>query len=98
MKQNKMGNLYFAKWEICTLRNGKSVLCKMGKSVLCEMGKSDEWTTTKQACQDESVAYLFLSSTNIYIYLYIYTVYNNKEICCCIVYFTVNFLLLSSLL
>ena len=45
-------NLYFAKWKICTLRNGKSVLCEMEnlyfakwkictlrneKSVLCEM-------------------------------------------------------------
>ena len=26
----------------------------------------DEWATTKQACRDESVVYLFLSSTNIY--------------------------------
>ena len=23
MKRNEMGNLYFAKWEICTLQNGK---------------------------------------------------------------------------
>ena len=26
----------------------------------------DEWATTKQACRDESVVYLFLSSTSIY--------------------------------
>ena len=31
----------------------------------------DEWATTKQACRDESVVYLFLSSTNIYIYIMI---------------------------
>ena len=37
MERNEMGNLCFAKWEICTLRNGKSVLCEMGKAVLCEM-------------------------------------------------------------
>ena len=31
---------------------------------------TDEWATTKQACRDESVAYLFLSSTNIYFALH----------------------------
>ena len=30
----------------------------------------DEWATTKQACRDESVVYLFLSSTKRYIYIY----------------------------
>ena len=30
----------------------------------------DEWATTKQACRDESVVYLFLSSTNIYFALH----------------------------
>ena len=29
-----------------------------------------EWATTKQACRDESVVYLFLSSTNIYFALH----------------------------
>ena len=42
----------------------------MVKNILIK--SPDEWATTKQACQDESVAYLFLSSTNIYIYIYIY--------------------------
>ena len=42
----------------------------MVKSILIK--SPDEWATTKQACRDESVAYLFLSSTNIYIYIYIY--------------------------
>ena len=32
----------------------------------------DEWATTKQVCRDESVVYLFLSSTNIYIYCFVY--------------------------
>ena len=36
------------------------------------MGESpDEWATTKQACRDELVVYLFFSP--IYIYIYIYT-------------------------
>ena len=42
----------------------------MVKSILIK--SPDEWATTKQACRDESVAYLFLSSTNIYIYIYTY--------------------------
>ena len=41
----------------------------MVKNILIK--SPDEWATTKQACRDESVAYLFLSSTNIYIYIYI---------------------------
>ena len=36
----------------------------------------DEWATTKQACRDESVVYLFLSSTNIYFALH--NVYNAR--------------------
>ena len=32
----------------------------------------DEWTTTKQACRDELVVYLFFFSIYIYIYIYIY--------------------------
>ena len=37
----------------------------------------DEGETTKQACRDELVVYLFFSSHNIYIYIYIYVcVYN----------------------
>ena len=32
-------------------------------------GRPDEWATTKQACRDELVVYLFFSS-HIYIYLY----------------------------
>ena len=38
----------------------------MVKNILIK--SPDEWATTKQACRDESVVYLFLSSTNIYIY------------------------------
>ena len=40
----------------------------------------DEWATTKQACRDELVVYLFFSPIYIYIYmqLYIYIyIYNN---------------------
>ena len=36
----------------------------MVKNILIK--SPDEWATTKQACRDESVVYLFLSSTNIY--------------------------------
>ena len=32
----------------------------------------DEWATTKQACRDELVVYVFFSSVYIYIYIYIY--------------------------
>ena len=32
----------------------------------------DEWATTKQACRDELVVYLFFSPIYIYIYIYIY--------------------------
>ena len=32
----------------------------------------DEWATTKQACRDELVVYLFFSPIYIYIYMYIY--------------------------
>ena len=32
----------------------------------------DEWATTKQACRDELVVYVFFSSVCIYIYIYIY--------------------------
>ena len=46
------------------------MLLWFNKSILIK--SPDEWATTKQACRDESVAYLFLSSTNIYIYVYIY--------------------------
>ena len=42
----------------------------MVKNILIK--SPDEWATTKQACRDESVAYLFLSSTNIYIYIFIF--------------------------
>ena len=50
----------------------------MVKNILIK--SPDEWATTKQACRDESVVYLFLSSTNIYeylrsIYIYIYISY-----------------------
>ena len=31
----------------------------------------DEWATTKQACRDELVVYLFFSPIYIYIYIYI---------------------------
>ena len=34
----------------------------MVKNIL--INSPDEWATTKQACRDESVVYLFLSSTN----------------------------------
>ena len=34
----------------------------------------DEWATTKQACRDELVVYLFFSPIYIYIYIYIYVV------------------------
>ena len=34
----------------------------------------DEWATTKQACRDELVVYVFFSS--VYIYIYIYMVLN----------------------
>ena len=38
-----------------------------------EKNKSpDEWATTKQACRNELVVYLFFSSIYIYIYIYIY--------------------------
>ena len=30
----------------------------------------DEWATTKQACRDELVVYVFSSSVYIYIYIY----------------------------
>ena len=40
----------------------------MVKNILIK--SPDEWATTKQACRDESVAYLFLSSTNIYFALH----------------------------
>ena len=33
----------------------------------------DEWATTKQACRDELVVYVFFSS--VYIYIYIYIIY-----------------------
>ena len=36
----------------------------------------DEWATTKQACRDELVVYLFFSP--IYIYIYIYTYMPNS--------------------
>ena len=39
----------------------------MVKNILIK--SPDEWATTKQACRNKSVVYLFLSSTNIYIYL-----------------------------
>ena len=32
----------------------------------------DEWATTKQACRDELVVYLFFSPIYIYIYIYIF--------------------------
>ena len=32
----------------------------------------DEWATTKQACRDELVVYLFFSPIYIYIYIFIY--------------------------
>ena len=32
----------------------------------------DEWATTKQACRDELVVYLFFSPIHIYVYIYIY--------------------------
>ena len=35
----------------------------------------DEWATTKQACRDELVVYVFFSSVYIYIYIYIYIQY-----------------------
>ena len=42
----------------------------MVKNILIK--SPDEWATTKQACRDESIVYLFLSSTNInYTSLYI---------------------------
>ena len=31
----------------------------------------DEWATTKQACRDELVVYLFFSPIYIYIYIYL---------------------------
>ena len=52
----------------------------MVKNILIK--SPDEWATTKQACRDESVVYLFLSSTNIYIYIYIckkYQKYNGDS-------------------
>ena len=40
-----------------------------------EKNKSpDEWATTKQACRNELVVYLFFSSIYIYIYIYIYNI------------------------
>ena len=44
----------------------------------------DEWATTKQACRDELVVYLFFSPIYIYIYVYIYIyiyiyIYNNNN-------------------
>ena len=33
----------------------------------------DEWATTKQACRDELVVYLFFSPIYIYIFIYINT-------------------------
>ena len=39
----------------------------------------DEWATTKQACRDELVVYLFFSF-HIYIYIYIYT-YMRRILC-----------------
>ena len=38
----------------------------------------DEWATTKQACRDELVVYVFFSSVYIYIYIYIY-IYGRKK-------------------
>ena len=43
----------------------------------------DEWATTKQACRDELVVYLFFSPIYIYIYIYIHTYHsysNNGKI------------------
>ena len=34
-------------------------------------GRPDEWATTKQACRDELVVYVFFSSVYMYIYMYI---------------------------
>ena len=48
----------------------------MVKNILIK--SPDEWATTKQACRDESVAYLLLSSTNIYI-IYIHILRNTKS-------------------
>ena len=31
----------------------------------------DEWATTKQACRDELVVYLFFSSHNKYLFIYV---------------------------
>ena len=42
----------------------------MVKNILIK--SPDEWATTKQACRDGSVVYLFLSSTNINIYMCIH--------------------------
>jgi len=43
----------------------------------------DEWVTTKQACKDELVVYLFFSSNNIYdrLYIHLQSVFekNDKE-------------------
>ena len=38
----------------------------------CYVESPDEWATTKQACRDELVVYVFSSSVYIYIYIYIY--------------------------
>ena len=47
----------------------------------------DEWATTKQACRDELVVYVFFSSVYmyiciyIYIYIYIYEWATTKQAC-----------------